>query len=190
MNRLIKGGIVIFLALAALMVGGMLAWKHFVVDRIMDGGNMENPFPESIYPLDGDHTYVANEEFFPLLEGVWQSGDGRWEMTVTGSASDPRMALSLDGQPAAGCSLHFTYLLPDSDPNRQTDLLEAYGMTAPAVEVKDSGDAGDGPAAITGLWHQAGEDSGSLKMTIERQGESETVVFSKTEPAPKTPEEG
>ena len=43
--------------LAGIALSGL--YKHFVTDRIMDGGNgMENPDAASL--LDGDHTYVNN----------------------------------------------------------------------------------------------------------------------------------
>ena len=51
-RTLTVAGIVIF-ALAALAAAGILLYRHFVTDRIMDGGNMTNPFlsQEEVSPL-------------------------------------------------------------------------------------------------------------------------------------------
>lgn len=53
----------IWIFLAGILVGVALSglYKHFVTDRIMDGGNgMENP--DTAFLLDGDRTYVDNSD--------------------------------------------------------------------------------------------------------------------------------
>ena len=40
--------IIILAAVAMVIWGGALAFRHFVTDRIMDGGNMENPFRDEL----------------------------------------------------------------------------------------------------------------------------------------------
>ena len=50
----------IWILLAGMLVELTLSglYKHFVTDRIMDRGGMENP--DVAFPLDGDRTYVDN----------------------------------------------------------------------------------------------------------------------------------
>ena len=40
--------IIILAAIAMVIWGGALAFRVFVTDRIMDGGNMENPFRDEL----------------------------------------------------------------------------------------------------------------------------------------------
>ena len=67
----------VWIFLLGVLVGIALSvlYKHFVTDRIMDRGGMENP--DFAYPLDGDRTYVDNSALWPVLEGTWKSTDGR-----------------------------------------------------------------------------------------------------------------
>ncbi len=84
-------------ALAGLALSGL--YRHFVTDQIMDGGGgMENPDAvreDELQILDGDHTYVDNSALWPVLEGVWESGDGRWQAVI---GEDSGIALTLDGE--------------------------------------------------------------------------------------------
>ena len=66
----------VWIFLLGVLVGIALSvlYKHFVTDRIMDRGGMENP--DFAYPLDGDRTYVDNSALWPVLEGTWKSTDG------------------------------------------------------------------------------------------------------------------
>ena len=73
----------IWILLAGILVGITLSglYKHFVTDQIMDGGNgMENP--DAAFPLDGDRTYADNFALWPVLEGTWESEDGRWQASI------------------------------------------------------------------------------------------------------------
>ena len=73
----------IWILLAGILVGLAISglYKHFVTDRIMDGGNgMENP--DAAFLLDGDHTYVDNDALWPVLEGAWESADDRWQADI------------------------------------------------------------------------------------------------------------
>ena len=84
----------IFLAgmLAGLILSG--SYKHFVTDRIMDGGNgMENP--DTAFLLDGDHTYVDNSNLWPVLEGTWKGENGRWQAVI---GEESGIVLRADGE--------------------------------------------------------------------------------------------
>lgn len=73
----------IWIFLAGILVGFAPSglYKHFVTDQIMDGGNgMENP--DAAFPLDGDHTYVDNSVLWPVLEGIWEGENGRWQAVI------------------------------------------------------------------------------------------------------------
>ena len=74
----------VWILLAGILVGITLSglYKHFATDRIMDGGDgMENP--DAAFLLDGDHTYVDNSALWPVLEGTWESEDGRWQASIS-----------------------------------------------------------------------------------------------------------
>ena len=60
----------IWILLAGVLVGLTLSglYKHFVTDRIMDRGGMENP--DVAFPLDGDRTYVDNAVLWSVLAGT------------------------------------------------------------------------------------------------------------------------
>ena len=45
---MLKWIIIIAAAMALLAALGALAYRHFVTDRIMDKGNMENPFRDEL----------------------------------------------------------------------------------------------------------------------------------------------
>ena len=83
---MLLAGVVIGIALSGL-------YKHFVTDRMMDKGGMENPFIER--PLDGDYTYVDNSILWPILEGTWSSEDGRWQAVISENSG---IAFRLDGK--------------------------------------------------------------------------------------------
>ena len=73
----------IWIFLAGILVGVALSglYKHFVTDRIMDGGKgMENP--DTAFLLDGDRTYVDNSNLWPVLEGTWEGENGRWQAVI------------------------------------------------------------------------------------------------------------
>ena len=100
----------IWILLAGILVGLALSglYKHFVTDRLMDGGDgMENP--DAAFPLDGDHTYVDNSALWPVLEGAWESEDGRWQADI---GEESGIVLSADGETVLASPLDFTYLRP------------------------------------------------------------------------------
>lgn len=98
MFLILLAGVVIGIALSGL-------YKHFVTDRIMDKGGMENPFIER--PLDGDYTYVDNSILWPILEGTWNSEDGRWQAVIS---EESGVAFRLDGKTVLSTPLNFTYI--------------------------------------------------------------------------------
>lgn len=125
MFLMLLAGVVIGIALSGL-------YKHFVTDRIMDRGGMENPFIER--PLDGDYTYVDNSILWPILEGAWSSEDGRWQVVI-GEKSG--VAFTLDGKTVLSTPLDFTYLQPGKA--RDTELRPEQNtlQTAGPWEIRD-----------------------------------------------------
>ena len=74
----------IWIFLAGILVGITLSglYKHFVTDRIMDGGNgMENP--DAAFLLDGDHTYVE----LPSVGDTFEKGQEFGTLESTKSVS-------------------------------------------------------------------------------------------------------
>ena len=162
----------IWILLAGILVGITLSglYKYFVTDRIMDGGNgMENPDAASL--LDGDYTYVDNSALWPVLEGTWESEDGRWQATI---GEESGIVLSADGETVLASPLDFTYLRPGKVVWTELEVEKHELVTPGGVllgKIKDFG-------------HEAadGEGSGMLELTLERPDESEeTVTFQKTQ---------
>lgn len=165
------------LVAAGLLAGGGLIWRHF--NQPLDWPTMENPnatmnppnFEPVEEPLDGDHTYVDNPALFAVLEGSWESADGRWVLTMTGDAFDTQMSLSLDREKAAECGLSYTYLLPDPSPNRWTELrLEEKQLTD---------GSGTDFGIVDSLYHEGNteeEGSGTLHLTVHLADRSEEEI--------------
>lgn len=162
----------IWILLAGILVGITLSglYKHFVTDRIMDGGNgMENP--DAAFLLDGDHTYVDNDALWPVLEGTWESEDGRWQASI---GEESGIVLSADGEAVLASPLDFTYLRPGKVVWTELEVEERELVTPGGVSLGKIKDFG----------HEAsdGEDSGTLTLKLERPDESEeTVTFQKTQ---------
>ena len=162
----------IWILLAVILVGITLSglYKHFVTDRIMDGGNgMENP--DTAFLLDGDHTYVDNSVLWPVLEGTWESEDGRWQADI---GEESGIVLRADGETVLVSPLYFTYLRPGKVVWTELEVEKRELVTPGGVllgKIKDFG-------------HEAadGEGSGTLTLKLERPDESEeTVTFQKTQ---------
>ena len=158
--------------LAGILVGLVLSglYKHFVTDQIMDGGNaMENP--DAAFPLDGDRTYVDNSILWPVLEGIWESENGRWQAVI---GEESGIVLRADGETVLTSPLYFTYLRPgkvDWTALETEDRALVMPDGAPLGEIEDFG-------------HEAGrgEGSGTLVLKLERPDDSEkTVTFQKTQ---------
>ena len=160
----------IWILLAGILVGLALSglYKHFVTDQIMDGGDgMENPDAASL--LDGDYTYVDNSALWPVLEGTWESEDGRWQATIGEESS---IVLSADGETVLESPLYFTYLRPGKVVWTELEVEEHELVTpdgASLGRIKDFG-------------HEAsdGEGSGTLTLTLT-DGSEGTVTFQKTQ---------
>ena len=162
----------IWILLAGILVGLALSglYKHFVTDRIMDGGDgMENPV--AAFLLDGDHTYADNSTLWPVLEGTWESEDGRWQADI---GEERGIVLRADGETVLTSPLHFTYLQPgkvvwtELEPEER-ELVMPEGASLGRVK---------------GFGHEAsdGEGSGTLELTLERpDAGEETVTFQKTQ---------
>ena len=162
----------VWILLAGILVGITLSglYKHFVTDRIMDGGNgMENP--DAAFLLDGDHTYVDNSVLWPVLEGTWESEDGRWRASISEGSG---IVLSADGETVLVSPLYFTYLRPGKVVWTELEVEKRELVTpggASLGRVKDFG-------------HEAsdGEGSGTLTLKLEWPDEGEeTVTFQKTQ---------
>lgn len=162
----------IWILLAGILVGITLSglYKHFVTDRIMDGGDgMENPDAASL--LDGDHTYVDNSVLWPVLEGTWESEDGRWQADI---GEESGIVLRADGETVLVSPLYFTYLRPGKVVWTELEVEKRKLVTPEGVSLGRIADFG----------HEAadGEGSGTLELTLERPDESEeTVTFQKTQ---------
>ena len=160
----------IWILLAGILVGLALSglYKHFVTDQIMDGGDgMENP--DAAFLLDGDHTYVNNSVLWPMLEGAWESADGRWQADI---GEESGIVLRADGETVLTSPLHFTYLRPGKVV--WTDLeVEKHELVTPE---------GVSLGRIADFGHEAsdGEDSGTLTLTLT-DGSEGTVTFQKTQ---------
>ena len=162
----------VWILLAGILVGLALSglYKHFVTDRIMDGGDgMENPDAASL--LDGDHTYVDNSVLWPVLEGTWESEDGRWQADI---GEESGIVLRADGETVLVSPLYFTYLRPGKVVWTELEVEKRELVTPGGVllgKIKESGyEASDG------------EGSGTLELTLDRPDESEeTVTFQKTQ---------
>lgn len=154
--------------LAGIVLSGL--YKHFVTDRIMDGGNgMENP--DAAFPLDGDHTYVDNSILWPVLEGTWESEDGRWQASIS---EESGIALSADGETVLVSPLYFTYLRPGKVIWTELEVEERELVTPDGASL--------GRIKEFGYEAADGEGSGTLELTLERPDESEeTVTFQKTQ---------
>ena len=155
-------------ALVGLALSGL--YQHFVADRIMDGGNgMENP--EAAFLLDGDHTYADNSILWSVLEGTWESEDGRWQASI---GEESGIVLSADGEVVLASPLDFTYLRPGKVVWTELEVEERELVTPDGVSL----------GRIREFGHEAadGEGSGTLELKLERPDESEeTVTFQKTQ---------
>ena len=160
----------IWILLAGILVGLALSglYKHFVTDRIMDGGNgMENP--DAAFLLDGDHTYADNSALWPVLEGTWESEDGRWQAVIS---EKDGLTLRVDGETVLASPLDFTYLRPGKVVWTELEVEERELVTPGGVSLGKIKDFG----------HEApdGEDSGTLTLTLT-DGSEGTVTFQKTQ---------
>lgn len=149
----------------------MLLYRHFVTDRIMDKGGMENPKP--VEPLDGNYTYVANEILMELIAGKWVSTDGRWELTIL---DDYGIVLTLDGGTVLDDMLEFTYLQPG------VVACTEFHLASADYTLKWKG--GSSVAGIDSFSHEASDAdaSGRIVLRLRAPGEetvTEEVVFHK-----------
>ena len=156
----------IWILLAGILVGITLSglYKHFVTDRIMDGGNgMENP--DAAFLLDGDHTYVDNDALWPVLEGTWESEDGRWQASI-GEGSG--IVLRADGETVLETPLDFTYIPRKKMQDTGLMLGNCVFQKADGME----------PGKILDIYHCAGTggDSGRLELTVDWSEAADKVV--------------
>lgn len=72
MKKGMKTIIIAAIVIVALLVAGLLFYKYFVADRIMDRGGMEKPdaangVDDGVQVLDGNYTYVDNEALLSTI---------------------------------------------------------------------------------------------------------------------------
>ena len=154
----------IWILLAGILVGITLSglYKHFVTDQIMDGGNgMENP--DAAFLLDGDHTYADNSALWPVLEGTWESEDGRWQADI---GEESGIVLSADGEAVLTSPLYFTYLRPGKVVWTELEVEKHELVTPEGVSLGRIADFG----------HEASDGEGSGTLTLTLSGESEETV--------------
>ena len=160
----------VWILLAGILVGLALSrlYKHFVTDRIMDGGDgMENP--DAAFLLDGDHTYVDNDALWPVLEGTWESEGSHWQASI---GEESGIVLRADGETVLTSPLHFIYLRPGKVVWTELEVEERELVTPDGVSL----------GRIREFGHEVadGEGSATLELTLERPDESEeTVTFQK-----------
>ena len=160
----------VWILLAGILVGITLSglYKHFVTDQIMDGGNgMENPDAASL--LDSDYTYVDNSALWPVLEGTWESADGRWQADI---GEESGIVLRADGETVLVSPLYFTSLRPGKVVWTELEV-EEHELVTP-------GGASLGRIKEFGYEASDGEDSGTLTLTLT-DGSEGTVTFQKTQ---------
>lgn len=148
-----------------LLAAGALFCMYNMNYGVTDRGGMENPnYTGGPEMLDGRGTYVDNNALLNVITGSWESGDGRYGLTLR---DDCGVTLTLDGETVLEGEISFTYLLPD--PAEWTEL-----QLAPCVF-----QTGDGSVfgEISGLSHEAGDGSGTLVMELADGG---TIEFRKT----------
>ena len=154
----------IWLLLAGILVGLALSglYKHFVTDRIMDGGDgMENP--DTVFPLDGDHTYVDNGALWSMLEGTWESADGRRQAIID---EESGIELRIDGESVLSSPLDFTYLQPGKVAWTELEVEERELVMPDGVSLGKIKDFG----------HEASDGEGSGTLTLTLSGVSEETV--------------
>ena len=164
--------ILLIAALAGLALSGL--YRHFVTNQIMDGGGgMENPDAvreDELQILDGDHTYVDNSALWPVLEGVWESGDGRWQAVLS---EGDGLRLTRDGAAVLTGPLDFTYLQPGEVTQTELRLADGTLRTAEGTEL----------GWLAHLAHRTSGElaDGTLVMALElTDGKDETVTLTKT----------
>ena len=134
---------------------------------------MENPDAireDEIRILDGDHTYVDNSVLWPVLEGTWESGDGRWQAVIGESDG---LRLIRDGAAVLAEPLDFTYLQPGEVTQTELRLEDGTLRTAEGAEL----------GRLTYLFHRIAEEQedGTLVLELELpDGGEETVTLTKT----------
>lgn len=174
MKRILSVFLIALLVLTVLGVTGVLLFRHFVADQIMDKGGMMNPDymdgTDDIHILDGDHTYVDNEKLLQVITGTWSSEDGHYAIKLD---SDCRITLSLDGELLLDDHIQFVYLQPGIVQSTEF-FLDSY-----VLQRKDGSPAGE----ITSFFHEASDEdtSGRLIVEIALAGNSKTVELKKQE---------
>ena len=71
-KRMIVFTVIVILGIGVILVGGIFMYRHFVLDRILDGPGMENPAGPMLELLNAD----------------WMSDDGVWSARIEGETLD------------------------------------------------------------------------------------------------------
>ena len=172
MKKILSVLLIALLALTVMSVTGVLLFRHFVTDRVMDKGGMMNPDytdeADDVYMQDGDHTYVDNEKLLQVITGTWSSEDGHYVIKLDGAC---HIVLSLDGEPLLENHIQFVYLQPGIV--RSTE----FSLDSCTLQREDGSPAGE----ITSFYHEASEEDtgGRLIVKIDLAGSSKTVELKK-----------
>ena len=104
-----------------------------------------------------------------MLEGAWESADGRWQADI---GEESGIVLRADGETVLTSPLHFTYLRPGKVVWTELEVEKHELVTPEGVSLGRIADFG----------HEAsdGEGSGTLELTLSGESE-ETVTLQKAQ---------
>ena len=144
MKKILSVFLIALLALTVLGVTGVLLFRYFVADRIMDnGGTMNTDYmdgSETPFILDGDHTYVDNEKLLQVITGTWASEDGHYVIKLNSDCRiiEYALAVRFDEEQIAvrsgvvnakGCDLNIT----DQKRFPRRESLDAFHALAECI---------------------------------------------------------
>ncbi len=168
MKKRLKIGVAVGLALALFTLTGCSTDQKVVADQSTDGGTEAEDMGE-IEVLDGGSTYVDNSLLWPVLEGKWESSDGRWQAILDENTG---ITISLDGEAALSGALYFVYLQPGEVLQTELSLDDCALWTADGMAQGE----------IIYFCHEASADGGSGRIRMEMElpeGGEETITFQK-----------
>ncbi len=172
MKKILTVLLIALLALTVLGVTGVLLFRHFVADQIMDKGGMMNPDytdgTDDVYILDGDHTYVDNEKLLQVIMGTWSSEDGHYTIKLD---SDYRIILWLDGEPLLDDHIQLVYLQPGIVQSTEFSLDSC-------ILQKEDGSHFESWGQYRYTWYLEGSEGASLLAVFNTDGSLYSVTSS------------
>ena len=85
----------VWILLAGILVGLALSGSISTLSQTGSWTGRRHGNPDAAFLLDGDHTYADNSVLWPVLEGTWESEDGRWQASI---GEESGIVLSADGE--------------------------------------------------------------------------------------------